>query len=1131
MAKKVVKKNEPSSFNASIVNLHDRNLIEASAGTGKTYSIAILVLRLIIEKNFSVKEILMVTYTKAVVAELEERIRLFVKTAFAVAKNDKVEDTTIQEIVTRNIKTLGHDVLYTRLQEAVLSLDESSVLTIHSFCQNALSEFAFETDQLFDAEAISDMSEITLNEVNQFWRTYITTIEVDLLSILLTSLKKGNFLIIINEVLGGKEFLTNLELIDDLLINHHKQTEVAEALETLNDLEITKKQEFFDFINNNRDLLIERTSTNKNAIASFMDAIDDPEEFLVVFQKKRTNKYVQSLYPELVLIFNEMQLFTIEYSKLKDSAVYSIYTLSIPIITNAIQQFKQAQNIITFDDMITHLHQAVTTKTNEPLYKALQQKYKAVFVDEFQDTDKLQYEIFDTVFKAPTVLFFIGDPKQSIYSFRKADIFTYFKAGKQVDHQYGMNINYRSSVNYIDAMNVFFKPEPDFDPFCFNGSANSIDYIQVSSPKNNNKGELYYNKKPVVPLEINESINNAQVIYKTASVVSNLLGDKKYEIRNGTTQRPILPSDIGIIVRSNKQGQAIKKELTQLGIHAITIDDSKLLSSDEAIEILYVLQAIHENSRANISKALLSCFTSYTREEIVNLSDEELLIKFRTYKQNWEREGAYVALHLFLKEFNVKSVLMNRTQGGDRQLSNVLQLIELLHKVQQFKTYNPAELIHWLHSNIESNNSSENEFVQRMESDEDAVKIVTIHKSKGLEYNIVLAPHLDLLSTKDYGAASFRDDVTETYYYGFTALFDSNQIAMLQLQTEQENRRLLYVAITRAVYKCFVFKNNSSYYANSSLTPFINALKSYKGTLIAIENEVPNAISANQKPVWKPFQPLKIDKFKLSDTNWRKLSYSAIVAPHEYHPKDNHQTCADDYDQFIFKTLPKGAQCGNMLHYIFENIAFDDESTHEYVIKKALYQFFPSKVNAYKDDLLQLVNETLNAKIDIAGTSINLAAVSNKQKLNELEFDFHVNEFQLNQLAALSTDERQFELKYLGEIKGWLNGKIDLFFEYEGKYYILDWKSNFLGDTVDYYSQEHLANAMNENNYHLQYLIYSLAVKKYLGKRLPNFDYDTQFGGVVYLFVRGLRNGNDKGVYVFKPEENEIDGLEKLLNN
>ena len=138
MAKKTVKKSAPISFNASEVNLQKRNLIEASAGTGKTYSIAILVLRLIIEKNFSVKEILMVTYTKAAVAELEERIRLFVKTAFAVAKNDKVEDTTIKEIVTRNIKTLGHDVVFTRMQEAVLSLDESSVLTIHSFSNFSL---------------------------------------------------------------------------------------------------------------------------------------------------------------------------------------------------------------------------------------------------------------------------------------------------------------------------------------------------------------------------------------------------------------------------------------------------------------------------------------------------------------------------------------------------------------------------------------------------------------------------------------------------------------------------------------------------------------------------------------------------------------------------------------------------------------------------------------------------------------------------------------------------------------------------------------------------------------------------------------------------------------------------------
>ena len=215
------------------------------------------------------------------------------------------------------------------------------------------------------------------------------------MSKLLESLSRDHIFKIVNEVLGGKEFLTNLKVIDDLLINHDKQIEVAEELETINELALIKKQEFIDFVIENSDLLRERTSKNKNAIASFMDAIDDPEEFLLVFEKKYSTNYVQSLYPELVLIFNDISEIKIEYSKIKDKAVYSIYTLSIPIITGANKQFKKAQNIITFDDMIYHLHQAVTTKINEPLYNALQQKYKAVFVDEFQDTDKLQYEIFD----------------------------------------------------------------------------------------------------------------------------------------------------------------------------------------------------------------------------------------------------------------------------------------------------------------------------------------------------------------------------------------------------------------------------------------------------------------------------------------------------------------------------------------------------------------------------------------------------------------------------------------------------------------------------------------------------------------------------------------------------------------
>jgi exodeoxyribonuclease V beta subunit len=1127
MAKKSTKKSTPVVFSATDVALEKRNLIEASAGTGKTYSVAILVLRLIIEKNISVKEILMVTFTKAAVAELEERIRLFVKSAFKCAKAEVISDTTIEAIVKRNIKDLGKEVVLKRLNDAVLNLDETSVLTIHSFCQNSLSEFAFETNQLFNAEAINDLSEIVEDQVNEFWRTYITTIEVQLLAKVLGLVSRNEITKIINNVLGGKQFLSNVDSIDDLLTNRARQIEIAEAIDESSEAAAAYKEEFINFVEENRELLRERTATNNHAVASFMTAIDDAEEFLKVLKSKYNTKYVKDLYPELVVIYDRLIPLISNIETLENVVKYSIYTLAIPIITNAISKYKKDQNIITFDDMITHLYTAVTSKVNVELYKALQAKYKAVFVDEFQDTDKLQYEIFDTIFKANTLLFFIGDPKQSIYSFRKADIFTYFKAGGKVDNKYSMDTNFRSSERYIDAMNVFFKPTPDFDTFLFGASANTIDYINVTSPSANKKGELCYNKKPVAPIEISESDNADTIIWKLAATVANLLSDKKFEIISGKQSRKIVAADIGILVRTNKQARAVKAELTRLGIHAITIDDSKLLESAEALDMLFLLQAIKDNSRANISKALLSGFTAYTRYEILNLSEEELLDKFRAYKQKWESEGAYASLNLFLKEFNVKSYLMNLPQGGDRKLANVLQLVELLHKVQQQKKYNPAELVHWFNSSIEFSSSAENEFIQRMESDEEAVKIVTIHKSKGLEYNIVFAPNLDFVFNTRFEDGSFRDTTSEIYYYGHTAQFTADQSAMQRLQMAQEDRRLLYVAITRAVYKCFVFRNN--YYKTSSLSPFVNELKKYKGNLIVFQTSSIDEADEIPRATWAPFTPLTIDKLSLADTNWRKISYSAIVAEHEYHPKENSNSCTEEYDQFIFKTLPKGALCGNMLHFIFEHITFNEPASYDLVIKKALRNYFPSKAAAYKDNLLQLVNETLNAKIDITGTSINLAAVGNKQKLNELEFDFHIDEFNLKQLSALSSNERKFEVKNLGEIKGWLNGKIDLFFENEGKYYILDWKSNFLGDTLDYYSQEHLANAMNENNYHLQYLIYSLAVKKYLSKRIPNFEYNKHFGGVVYLFLRGTRKGDDKGVYVYRPEENEIDGLEKLV--
>lgn len=192
------------------------------------------------------------------------------------------------------------------MQAAVLSLDESSVLTIHSFCQNALTEFAFETDQLFDAEAINDLSEIVEDQVNEFWRTYITTIEVQLLAKVLGLVSRNEITKIINNVLGGKQFLSNVDSIDDLLTNRARQIEVAETIDESAEAAAAYKEEFINFVDENKELLRERTATNGNAVKSFMAAIDDAEDFFTVFNAKYSTNYVKELYPELVIIYDKL---------------------------------------------------------------------------------------------------------------------------------------------------------------------------------------------------------------------------------------------------------------------------------------------------------------------------------------------------------------------------------------------------------------------------------------------------------------------------------------------------------------------------------------------------------------------------------------------------------------------------------------------------------------------------------------------------------------------------------------------------------------------------------------------------------------------------------------------------------
>ncbi|MGI8634827.1 MAG: hypothetical protein ACR2KZ_05430, partial [Segetibacter sp.] len=201
-----------------------------------------------------------------------------------------------------------------------------------------------------------------------------------------------------------------------------------------------------------------------------------------------------------------------------------------------------------------------------------------------------------------------------------------------------------------------------------------------------------------------------------------------------------------------------------------------------------------------------------------------------------------------------------------------------------------------------------------------------------------------------------------------------------------------------------------------------------------------------------------------------------------------------------------------------------------YTVQDALKKFAPKHREEYASMLMELLQHVTATKIEVAGQGFSLAEVPAEKRLNELEFDFNVPVFNPADLIDIEDENTSVNIKFNYELEGIMNGKMDMFFEHKGKYYILDWKSNFLGDSLNYYEKQLLPEAMSENNYHLQYLLYTIAAKKYLESRLPDFDYEKHFGGVIYLFVRGVRKGADTGIFTCRPAIEKINAMEKMLS-
>lgn len=1113
------------NFNVKEVELTGSNLIEASAGTGKTYSIAVLVLRLILEKKILIQDILMVTFTNAAVAELEERIRIFVRSAYRYVQGEEILDETIKEIVDKFEKEEAKSLL----KAAILNLDETSVMTIHGFCQQTLTEFAFETGQLFSSELIADDSQILQEETQKFWRKNITGISTELLTLLVNeNLNQSDIQSIVKNHIDGKNYIFfNPDEKYDL--NKERQLRIVNQLTEMNTVIHQKEKELLNFVHSNFEKLIEQGSVNTYVRNNILPKAKNPESLLSEIEEKKTLSNVRKTYPEIIDFFEEIDNISENKKEIAENFIDNLYAFAIQEISVAVKSFMLNHNLLSYNNLIGNLHKALTEKPNWELENALRKKYKAVFIDEFQDTDREQYEIFKTAFQEKSIIFYIGDPKQSIYAWRKADIATYFQARNSVQKVYGMNVNHRSTNNFIEAMNLFFLPTDDFDTFNFGNEKDKIEYIKVNSPKENKKGNLVVNNQESLPISITSFSNNDEIYSGVAQQVLELLTSEKHSIfdKNSGKQREIRPNDIGILVRKTKNGWKIKEQLNKLGIPAVTVSDTKILNSAETEELIYVLEAMLDGKRSTINRALKSSFVNWSTEKILKLDEEEAVKKFKEYNESWQKNGIYTTLMNFSKDFEIRSYLLSeKANKGERIITNFYHLAEVLYKIESRQHLKPVELTDWLKKNKAKDQSSSDEMVQRIENDENAVNITTIHSSKGLQYSIVLAPDLDMRYESRYSIINLRKN-DGNYITAKRNQLTEEEIDEHKKQEEQENRRLIYVALTRAVYTCFLYRNTR--YKNTSLSFFTDEVRD-NPLISTIESAENQGYYISNKQV--NIQHKRIVKnFKLKENAWQQMSYSGLSAHLALPSKENYTETEENYDRFIFKDLRKGAQTGNFLHFIFENLNFSNPDTWQYAIDKAISRFIPAKKEdeKFQRNIHIFLNHVMNAELPTYWESFKLSSLYSNKMLHELEFDFPVSLFSPKQLENLRNYGILVSNYYLDkEIEGMMTGFIDLFFEYKGKYYVLDWKSNYLGPALEDYSRKNLEKAMNENNYHLQYLIYSLAVKKYLKSRLgEEFDFDKKFGGVFYLFVRGMRENTDFGVYHYRPDFSVLQKLEQ----
>ncbi len=1238
--------------------------IEASAGTGKTWNICALYIRLLLEKALSVEQILVVTFTKAATAELYERIRArLALLVYVLSGGDAQDEPFVKRLLETTVGVvIAPEEARLRLEHALHNFDQAAIHTIHGFCQRALQEAPFAAALPFEFEWVAQDEALRFELAIEFWRAHIepaagadsdfakwlaergampAALDVQLKRHLQKPLAHLVF-DITEESVSPKQTLNEQQAGNTKLA----LTELFEAARTFWQEQHQALAQLMDDALSSLKATSYKPATLTLAFASWHDyfaqgeaqaPLNDKASLLAASTLATRVKKgcVAPTHPFFELA--DTLLAKIEAAQAEHTEHWlTLLKKWLNWAPAALRERKQVRRVMSFDDLLANLQSSLVAQPW--LAQALKRRYPAALIDEFQDTDPLQFDIFNRIFAPHGPLFLVGDPKQAIYSFRAADLHTYLAARKQARACYTLATNQRSTASLIAACNRLFSRNPA--AFVLDGLTyqavhagrakqapfvdHDVDHAQPAA------ADLYVWRLPQGEEILSKNDALRRAAHACAAEIVRLLklpatqqslGDAASDNASDTkhqtaVQTGLNPRDIAVIVQTHRQGNLIKRALAQVGIGSVEVAQISVFSTPEAQDLESVLHAIVLPSDARRLRGALTVDWFGVEASTLAQLDEEpnsppshsraetrdaafWAERFTHYRGLWQTRGFAVMWRMLSNELQIAQRIA-AGPNGERRLADLAHLTELM-QTQAALQPNIAATMRWL-SAQRTSERCDDEMQVRLESDKNLVQIVTVHKSKGLEYAVVFCPFLydGTMPKATYSALpnayEYHDanSARAILHYG-GAHSDMAQVKEAAKREQQAERaRLIYVALTRAVYRCYLVSglytsgaSASTKEARGSMLNWLIAGAGYEFsawlTQPPPEEEINAAwqaladetikmeplpmVSSTRLPTRAQesaasFQARPAHRFLRE--SWQIASFTSLTANREAaRERENSVELLADYDAHTLNAIlhtslnaastpqsmptehavddilnfPRGAAAGECLHRLLELVDFAKPDTWPAVIERAVREYplsTPVPPESLHAMMMHLLHDLALTELTPRAPGLTLSALDPARRQTELEFTFPACG-ELNAVRQLLTRHGYADIALPGgTLHGYLKGFIDLVFEYQGRFWLLDWKSHHLGETAADYEQGALSEVMAAHGYHLQALIYTLALHRYLRIRLPDYDYATHFGGYLYLFVRGVRptwrsEKGATGVYIDTPDFKLIDALDRLL--